>query len=71
MFGVDYAETLSRWHVGVNTAIEDIKRLGFDDKFLQLWRFYLSYCEAGFRAGRTDVMQIMLSRALRQQPDAR
>jgi len=63
MFGLDYAETLRRWHERVNTTVDHIKPLGFDEKFLQLWRFYLSYCEAGFRAGRTDVMQIMLTRA--------
>ena len=61
-FGLDYAETLKRWLDSVNAKVSDIKPLGFDDKFLQLWRFYLCYCEAGFRAGRTDVMQIELSR---------
>ena len=61
-FGLDYAETLKRWHDTVNAKVSEIKPLGFDDKFLQIWRFYLSYCEAGFRAGRTDVMQLELSR---------
>jgi cyclopropane-fatty-acyl-phospholipid synthase len=61
-FGLDYAETLKRWLDGVNAKVSDIKPIGFDDKFLQLWRFYLCYCEAGFRARRTDVMQIELSR---------
>ena len=61
-FGLDYAETLKRWHHTVNASVADIRGLGFDDKFLQIWRFYLCYCEAGFRAGRTDVMQIELSR---------
>jgi cyclopropane-fatty-acyl-phospholipid synthase len=61
-FGLDYAETLRRWHDTVNVNGAAIHALGFDDKFLQLWRFYLCYCEAGFRAGRTDVMQIELSR---------
>lgn len=62
-FGLDYAETLKRWHETVNAKMHAIKPLGFDDKFLQLWRFYFCYCEAGFRAGRTDVMQIVLDRA--------
>ncbi len=61
-FGLDYAETLRRWHDTVNAKVNDIRPLGFDDKFLQLWRFYLCYCEAGFRTGRTDVMQIELTR---------
>ncbi len=61
-FGLDYAETLKRWLDRVNAKVGDIKPLGFDDKFLQIWRFYLCYCEAGFRAGRTDVMQLELTR---------
>ena len=59
-FGLDYAATLAWWRERVNAAAENIKPLGFDEKFLQLWRFYLSYCEAGFRTARTDVMQIEL-----------
>lgn len=35
---------------------------GFDDRFRRLWRFYLAYCEAGFRSGRTDVIQMTLQR---------
>jgi cyclopropane-fatty-acyl-phospholipid synthase len=27
-----------------------------------MWRLYLCYCEAGFDAGRTDVMQFLLTR---------
>jgi cyclopropane-fatty-acyl-phospholipid synthase len=61
-FGLDYAETLKRWHDVVNQHVNEIKQHGFDDKFLQLWRFYLCYCEVGFRTGRTDVMQIELTR---------
>jgi len=59
-FGLDYAETLKWWLHRVNEKAAYIRPLGFDDKFLQIWRFYLCYCEAGFRCGRTDVMQIEL-----------
>jgi len=61
-FGIDYAETLKWWLHRVNEKVADIKLLGFDEKFLQLWRFYLCYCEAGFRTGRTNVMQIELAK---------
>ena len=61
-FGLDYAETLKWWLHRVNSKVSEIKPLGFDEKFLQIWRFYLCYCEAGFRTGRTDVMQIELRR---------
>ncbi|NAW11164.1 class I SAM-dependent methyltransferase, partial [Salmonella sp. gx-h1] len=36
---------------------------GFDERFRRLWRFYLAYCEAGFRSARTDVIQLTLARA--------
>ncbi len=61
-FGIDYAETLRWWLHRVNEKTAEIKLLGFDEKFLQLWRFYLCYCEAGFRTGRTNVMQIELAK---------
>jgi cyclopropane-fatty-acyl-phospholipid synthase len=60
MFGFDYAQTLSRWHQNFLLAAGEIAALGFDARFMRLWRFYLSYCEAGFRSGSTDVMQIEL-----------
>jgi cyclopropane-fatty-acyl-phospholipid synthase len=62
MFGIDYAQTLSRWHQNFLRAAGEIEGLGFDARFMRLWRFYLSYCEAGFRSGSTDVMQVELAR---------
>ena len=61
-FGLDYAETLKYWLKRINARVHAIKPLGFDERFLQIWRFYLCYCEAGFRSGRTDVMQIELKK---------
>jgi len=63
-FGQDYAETLKLWDERFQQAWDDIRRLGgFDERFRRLWRFYLAYCEAGFRTGRTNVIQLALSRA--------
>jgi len=61
-FGADYAETLRVWHENFLRAAAQVRALGFDARFLRLWRFYLSYCEAGFRSGHTDVMQVELAR---------
>ncbi len=61
-FGQNYAETLSQWATSFETAWEEIRKLGFDERFRRLWRFYLSYCEAGFRAERTNVVQLSLAR---------
>lgn len=61
-FGRDYAETLRRWRQRFEAHIEDVLALGFDETFVRMWRLYLCYCEAGFDAGRTDVMQFLLTR---------
>ena len=61
-FGHDYARTLREWRRRFQEAWPDIERLGFDDAFRHLWKFYLSYCEAGFRAGRIDVTQLVVAR---------
>lgn len=60
-FGIDYAETLRLWHGNFDRAFGD-NRLpsGFDARFIRLWKFYLDYCEAGFRAGNIDVHQVTL-----------
>ncbi|MEL7200022.1 MAG: cyclopropane-fatty-acyl-phospholipid synthase family protein [Pseudomonadota bacterium] len=57
-FGVHYADTLKNWHERFLKRWDDIRPLGFDDRFRKLWRFYLAYCEAGFRAQTTDVYQL-------------
>jgi cyclopropane-fatty-acyl-phospholipid synthase len=62
-FGQNYAQTLAEWARRFEAAWSDIKGLGFDERFRRLWRFYLSYCEAGFRTGRTDVIQLGLTKA--------
>lgn len=64
-FGRDYADTLAEWARRFEAAWGDIGRAGggFDERFRRLWRFYLAYCEAGFRSRRTDVIQLTLDRA--------
>jgi cyclopropane-fatty-acyl-phospholipid synthase len=39
-----------------------VRGLGFDDRFLRIWEFYLAYCEAAFATGNTDVVQFTLRR---------
>jgi cyclopropane-fatty-acyl-phospholipid synthase len=61
-FGQSYADTLAEWARRFQAKWTDISALGFDERFKQLWLFYLSYCEAGFRTGRTDVVQLELAK---------
>jgi cyclopropane-fatty-acyl-phospholipid synthase len=60
-FGGHYAETLRRWRIQFDAAVEAGKLpSGFDARFVKLWRYYLMYCEGGFRAGGIDVAQVTL-----------
>ncbi|MBN8551899.1 MAG: class I SAM-dependent methyltransferase [Caulobacterales bacterium] len=59
-FGADYARTLAEWARTFETNWDRLRAEGFDEEFRRLWRFYLAYCEAGFRTGRTDVIQVAL-----------
>jgi cyclopropane-fatty-acyl-phospholipid synthase len=61
-FGLDYARTLHEWRKAFNEHHAQVRLLGFDDRFLRTWEFYLAYCEAGFRAGSIDVVQFTLEK---------
>ncbi len=60
-FGHDYGDTVACWHRNVLGAREAILRQ-FDERFLRMWRYYLSYCETGFITGSIDLMQITLTK---------
>ena len=60
-FGHDYADTLAHWHRNV-LAVRDQVVSQFDERFLRMWRYYLAYCECGFRVERIDLMQVTLEK---------
>lgn len=60
-FGDDYQKTLLKWLDNFNKAREKIINLGFDEKFIRKWQFYLAYCAAGFGSKRTSVVQFELT----------
>jgi cyclopropane-fatty-acyl-phospholipid synthase len=59
-FGKDYARTMACWLSAFEDNITKIKAMGFDEKFIRIWRFYLSVCQASFTVGRTNVIQAEL-----------
>jgi cyclopropane-fatty-acyl-phospholipid synthase len=62
-FGLDYARTLVHWRDTFEAKLAQVRAQGFDERFIRMWRFYLCYCEAGFRAGSTDVYHYVLVHA--------
>lgn len=60
-FGPHYAETLRRWRERFDRALDEGRLpASFDQHFVGLWRYYLMYCEGGFRGGTIDVAQVTL-----------
>ena len=62
-FGLDYAQTLKIWRARYDAAVREGRLKGFDDSFHNLWRYYLMYCEGGFRGRGIDVAQVTMARA--------
>ena len=62
-FGLDYAETLKTWRARYDKAVVEGRLPGFSDAFHQLWRYYLMYCEGGFRGGAIDISQVTMVKA--------
>jgi len=59
-FGLDYADTLRIWRERYDVAVERGALCEFGDEFHNLWRYYLMYCEGGFRGRAIDVAQVTL-----------
>jgi cyclopropane-fatty-acyl-phospholipid synthase len=59
-FGQDYAHTLKLWREAFMARDKEVMALGFDQRFMRIWEFYLAYCEAAFAEHNTDVVQYTL-----------
>jgi len=58
----DYADTLQVWHEGFLEKLDQVRDMGFDDRFIRMWRYYLSYCEGGFRERIIGTYQISMTK---------
>ncbi len=59
--GTDYAKTLNIWYTNFNNQLEAVKKLGYSEKFIRKWNYYLCYCEAAFQMRNINVMQMVYS----------
>jgi cyclopropane-fatty-acyl-phospholipid synthase len=60
-FGLDYARTLATWRSRFNARLDEVRALGFSDRFIRKWNYYLSYCEAGFAMRNISVVQMVFT----------
>lgn len=59
-FGSDYFRTLGAWAARFEEALPRVRALGFDERFIRMWRYYFAYCRTGFDHRSIDVMQVRL-----------
>lgn len=57
-----YAKTLNVWHENFNQKLEEVKKLGFDEYFIRMWKMYLCYCEAAFLTRNINLVQVAFTR---------
>jgi cyclopropane-fatty-acyl-phospholipid synthase len=58
-----YALTLRAWRTRFMDQLDAVRGMGFDDRFIRMWEFYLSISEAGFRTGLTQDLQIVFEKS--------
>ncbi len=61
-FGRDYARTLQIWRESFFAKLPQVRALGFDDRFIRKWHYYLCYCEAAFSLRHISVVQTLHTR---------
>jgi cyclopropane-fatty-acyl-phospholipid synthase len=57
-----YARTLAIWRATFHARLDDVRALGFDERFIRMWDYYLAISEAGFATGITQDQQLILEK---------
>jgi cyclopropane-fatty-acyl-phospholipid synthase len=60
--GKHYARTLHEWRHRFFEHLSEVRQLGFDDRFVRMWDYYLAYCEGAFRERYISDVQLVLSK---------
>jgi len=58
-FGDSYARTLQAWRARFLAHLPEVRALGFDERFIRKWEYYLAYCEGGFREKSIGLAQLL------------
>jgi cyclopropane-fatty-acyl-phospholipid synthase len=60
--GIHYALTLAEWRRRFHARASEVRALGFDDRFMRTWDYYLAYCEAAFRERHIGDVQVVMTK---------
>lgn len=57
-----YARTLREWRNAFRLNLEQVREIGFDERFIRMWEYYLNYCEGGFAERFTGDLQLLFTK---------
>lgn len=60
--GAHYALSLARWRTAFLSKLDQVRALGFGERFVRMWDFYLAVCQAHFATRRLGDLQLALTR---------
>ncbi len=66
--GPHYATTLAAWRGAFMGQLDRVRAMGFDDRFIRMWEYYLGYCEGAFRARHVGDVQMLLAKPMHRGP---
>lgn len=57
-----YARTLRAWRTAFRAKLDRVRGMGFDERFIRMWEYYLCYCEGGFMERFSGDLQLLFSK---------
>ena len=66
--GPSYALTLRHWRQRFMDRLDEVRRQGYDERFIRMWEFYLCYCEGGFMERSIGDVHLLLARPGNRRP---
>lgn len=66
--GAHYARTLAAWRESFLNSVAEVKALGFDDRFIRMWDYYLAFCEGAFHERHIGDFQLLLTKNYNPRP---
>ncbi len=57
-----YTRTLQEWRSAFYGRLDEVRTLGYDERFIRMWDYYLSYCEGGFAERFTGLLQLVYAK---------
>lgn len=67
--GPSYARTLAEWSRRFESNLDRVRALGYPERFIRMWRYYLAYCEGGFRERVLGNAQMLFVKPDNRRPE--